>query len=59
MTESFDNHNALGDIKKNGLNFKSLFKGLKQINYNNLMVLEVEQPNDVVNSLQFIKKISE
>ncbi|MGO9386814.1 MAG: sugar phosphate isomerase/epimerase family protein [Methanobacterium sp.] len=56
---SFDNHNALGDIKKNGLNFKSLFKGLKQINYNNLMVLEVEQPNDVVNSLQFIKKISE
>lgn len=56
---SFDNHNALGDIKKNGLNFKSLFKGLKQINYNNLMVLEVEQPNDVVNSLQYIKKISE
>ena len=52
----FDNHKALGDIKKNGLNFKSLFKGLKQINYNNLMVLEVEQPNDVVNSLHYLKK---
>jgi sugar phosphate isomerase/epimerase len=56
---SYDNHNALGDIKKNGLNFKSLFKGLKQINYNNLMVLEVEQPKGVVNSLHYLKKINE
>jgi sugar phosphate isomerase/epimerase len=56
---SYDNHNALGDIKKNGLNFKSLFKGLKQINYNNLMVLEVEQPKGVVNSLHYLKKFSE
>jgi sugar phosphate isomerase/epimerase len=54
---SYDNHNALGDIKKNGLNFKSLFKGLKQINYNKLMVLEVEQPQGVVNSLHYLKKL--
>ena len=56
---SYDNHNALGDIKKNGLNFKSLLKGLKQMNYNNFMVVEVEEPKGVVDSLHYLKKISD
>ncbi len=55
---SYDSHNALGNVKEGGLDFKSLIKGLKKINYNNFLVVEVEQPKDVENSLHYLNKIS-
>ncbi len=53
---SYDSHNALRDDNENGLDFKSLFKGLKKINYNNFLVLEVEQPKDVKYSLHYLNE---
>lgn len=53
---SYDSHNTLGSCKEGGINFNSLIKGLKQINYNNLLVIEVEHPQDVNDSLNYLKK---
>jgi sugar phosphate isomerase/epimerase len=53
---SYDSHNALGYNKENGLDFKSLINGLKRINFNNFLVVEVEHPKDVEDSLNYLKK---
>jgi sugar phosphate isomerase/epimerase len=50
---TFDQHNALGN---GNINFKSLLKNLKRINYNELLVIEVEEPIEVFNSLDYLKK---
>jgi sugar phosphate isomerase/epimerase len=55
---SFDNHNALGSCEKKGgqgLDFESLFKGLKKINYKGILVVEVEHPHEVGESLDYLK----
>lgn len=55
---SFDSHQALGKIGSGkGFDFKSLFKGLKKISYDEILVIEVEEPSDVVRSLHFLEDI--
>jgi sugar phosphate isomerase/epimerase len=49
---SFDQHNALGD---GNINFQSLLKTLKRINYHDVLVIEVKEPIDVFNSLDYLK----
>lgn len=54
---SYDSHNALGNNEENGkgINFKSLFNGLKNIKYDGLLVVEVEDPESVAESLIYLK----
>ncbi len=49
---SWDNHDALG---QGTLNFEELFKELKNNNYDDILVIEVKNPEDVENSLNFLK----
>ena len=49
---SFDNHNAIGSAS---IDFKSLFKELKRIGYNGILVVEVKDPQAVSESLDFLK----
>lgn len=49
---SFDNHDAIGS--KN-LDFESLFKGLKRIKYDGVLVVEVKDPSAVSKSMDFLK----
>jgi len=49
---SFDQHNALGD---GNINFQSLLKSLKRINYHDVIVVEVKEPIDVFNSLNYLE----
>lgn len=50
---TWDHHNALGT---GNIDFDSLFKNLNKINYDGVLMVEVKDPQDVVNSLEYIKK---
>jgi sugar phosphate isomerase/epimerase len=49
---SFDTHNAIGS---GDINFESLFNELKKIDYDDVVVVEVKDPQSVVESLDFIR----
>lgn len=49
---SFDNHNALGSAN---IDFKSLFKELIRIKYDGILVVEVNDPQAVSESLDFLE----
>lgn len=49
---TWDHHNALGT---GSIDFKSLFKGLNDVKYNGILMVEVKNPQDVVESLKYIK----
>jgi sugar phosphate isomerase/epimerase len=51
---TWDHHNALGT---GGIDFESLFKGLDDVKYDGVMIIEVKNPQDVVESLKYIKKM--
>lgn len=51
---SFDNHNALGSAC---INFKKLFKNLKKTNYNDILVVEVKSPQEIKESLDYLKML--
>ncbi len=51
---SFDDHDALGS--KN-LDFESLINGLKNNKFNGICVIEVKQKEEIVESLDYIKKL--
>lgn len=55
---SYDSHNALGNkgVDGKGIDFKSLFNGLKNIKYNGILVVEVEETHSVAESLLYLKK---
>ena len=50
---SFDNHNAIGSAS---IDFKFLFKELRRIGYNGILVVEVKDPEAVIESLDFLEK---
>lgn len=52
---SFDNHDAIGS--KN-IDFKSLFKGLRRIKFDGVCVIEVKKQNEILESLDYIKKLN-
>lgn len=52
---SFDNHDAIGS--KN-IDFKTLFNELKGINFDGVCVIEVKKRDEVLKSLDYIKKIN-
>ncbi|MEN4017409.1 MAG: sugar phosphate isomerase/epimerase family protein [Methanobacterium sp.] len=52
---SFDNHDAIGS--KN-IDFKSLFKGLKRIKFDGVCVIEVKKQDEILESLDYIKKLN-
>jgi sugar phosphate isomerase/epimerase len=49
---SFDNHNAIGSAN---IDFKSLFKELNNRDYNGILVVEVNDPKAVTESLDYLK----
>ena len=51
---TWDHHNALGTGE---IDFESLFKGLDDIKYDGVMVIEVKNPQDVIESIKYIKKM--
>ncbi|MGZ7115873.1 MAG: sugar phosphate isomerase/epimerase family protein [Methanobacterium sp.] len=51
---SFDDHDAIGS---QNIDFKSLFKGLKRIKYDGISVVEVKQRDEILESLDYIKKL--
>jgi sugar phosphate isomerase/epimerase len=56
---SFDNHNALGSAEitaGTGVNFPELFRELKRMRYQGVLVVEVNRPQEVGESLDYLKK---
>lgn len=51
---SFDNHDAIGS---ESIDFKSLFDGLKKINYNGICVVEVKEKDEVLESINYIENL--
>ncbi|HMK54885.1 MAG TPA: sugar phosphate isomerase/epimerase family protein [Methanobacteriaceae archaeon] len=51
---SFDQHDALGSAD---IDFKSIINGLKKINYNGILVVEVKSAIDVEPSLSYLKDL--
>jgi sugar phosphate isomerase/epimerase len=51
---SFDNHDAIGS---KDIDFKSLFKGLKKYNFEGICVIEVKKQDEILESLDYIKKL--
>ena len=51
---SFDNHDAIGS--KN-IDFKSLFKGLKELEFDGICVIEVKKQDEILKSIDYIKSI--
>lgn len=49
---TWDHHNALGT---GSIDFNSLFKGLNKVKYDGVLVVEVKNPQDVAESLEYIK----
>ncbi len=49
---SYDNHNAIGSAN---IDFKSLFKELNNRDYNGILVVEVNDPKAVTESLDYLK----
>lgn len=52
---SFDNHDAIGS--KN-IDFESLFGGLKQVNFDGIYVIEVKKQDEILESINYIKKLN-
>ncbi len=54
---TYDSHQALGDKNgSRGLDFESLFKGLKKMGYDGHLVVEVEETSAVKESLDYLNK---
>ncbi|HTX61791.1 MAG TPA: sugar phosphate isomerase/epimerase [Methanobacterium sp.] len=53
---SYDSHQAVGNDSTNGVDFKSLFSGLKKRGYDGFLVVEVEKPGHVKESVDFLDK---
>ena len=51
---TWDHHNALGT---GNIDFSSLFKGLNDVKYDGVLVVEVKNPQDVVKSLNYLEKM--
>jgi sugar phosphate isomerase/epimerase len=52
---SFDNHNAVGS---KDIDFKSLFEGLNKKKFDGILVVEVTNKNEILESLDYIKKLT-
>ncbi|MGB9978434.1 sugar phosphate isomerase/epimerase family protein [Methanobacterium sp.] len=52
---SFDNHNAVGS---KDIDFKSLFEGLNKKKFNGILVVEVTNKDEILESLNYIKKLT-
>jgi sugar phosphate isomerase/epimerase len=56
---SYDSHQALGKIDNGkGIDFKRIFNGLRKIKYDGLLVVEVEEPSAVRDSLLYLDNIN-
>ena len=56
---SYDSHQALGNNKEdNGIEFITLFEDLRKINYEGFLVVEVDEPASVKESIDFIKYLN-
>ncbi len=53
---SFDNHNAVGS---QNIDFKSLFEGLNKKNFDGMLIIEVTNRDEVLESLDYIKKLAD
>ena len=51
---TFDQHNALG---MGNIDFDSLFKNMAEAQYDGIVMVEVKDPQDVIQSLTFIEKM--
>ena len=51
---SFDNHDALGS---ENIDFKSLFEGLKEKNFDGICVIEVKSQDEIPKSIEYIKNL--
>ena len=51
---SFDNHNAVGS---KDIDFKSLFEGLNKKKFDGVLVVEVTNKDEILESLDYIKKL--
>ena len=52
---SFDNHNAVGS---KDIDFKSLFEGLNEKKFDGILVVEVTNKDEILESLDYIKKLT-
>ena len=52
---SFDNHNAVGS---KDIDFKSLFEGLNKKKFDGILVVEVTNKNEILESLDYIQKLT-
>ena len=52
---SFDNHNAVGS---KDIDFKSLFEGLNKKKFDGILVIEVTNKDEILESLDYIKKLT-
>ena len=52
---SFDNHNAVGS---KDIDFKSLFEGLNKKKFDGILVVEVTNRDEILESLDYIKKLT-
>ena len=52
---SFDNHNAVGS---KDIDFKSLFEGLNKKKFDGILVVEVTNKDEILESLDYIKKLT-
>ena len=52
---SFDNHNAVGS---KDIDFKSLFEGLNKKKFDGIFVIEVTNRDEILESLDYIKKLT-
>nr|WP_279383678.1 TIM barrel protein [Methanobacterium formicicum] len=50
---TFDQHNALGT---GNIDFNSIFKNMAEAQYDGIVMVEVKDPQDVIQSLNFIEK---
>ena len=51
---TFDQHNALGT---GNIDFDLLFKNIDEISYDGILMVEVKEPQDILQSLDFIEKL--
>jgi sugar phosphate isomerase/epimerase len=51
---SFDNHNAVGS---KDIDFKSLFEGLNKKKFDGILVIEVTNQDEILESLDYIKNL--
>lgn len=53
---SFDNHNAVGS---KDIDFTSLFKGLDKKKYDGMLIIEVKNQDEILESLDYIKNLTD